>query len=147
MRFKTVVLIALAVALLGIALSLSWPNGYMTSREIGCDKVDQLRAREICKSVSDSMEWTWMGHAIISPGWRLTSDGLRRVYCTEKIKESDLPTLESLKRASDWRLQTAAEDLIRIVTNIGGTGTEPDNSIFSPKNTDYILKDGCREFD
>jgi len=119
----------------------------MTSREIGCDKVDQLRAREICKSVSDSMEWTWMGHAIISPGWRLTSDGLRRVYCTEKIKESDLPTLESLKRASDWRLQTAAEDLIRIVTNIGGTGTEPDNSIFSPKNTDYILKDGCREFD
>ena len=36
---------------------------------------------------------------------------------------------------------------MRLVTNIGGKGSEPENSIFNPKNPDYILKAGCRESD
>lgn len=79
-----------------------------------------------------------MGHAIISPGWRVTWTGLRRVYCREKISAADVEVLKALARGSDWRLQDGAEDLIRLVL-----GTDPDNSIFSPKNPAYILKDGC----
>jgi hypothetical protein len=50
------------------------------------------------------MEWTLMGHAIVSSGWRVTWAGLTRVYYQKKIDAADLPVLEDLKRGSDWRL-------------------------------------------
>jgi hypothetical protein len=119
--------------------ALCWPSGYMVSRDIGCGKTDG-RAREICQAISESMEWTWLGHAIISPGWRVTWNGVRGVYCREKLTAADLGALETLKRASDWRLQDGAEDLARLI----GGANEPANSIFNPKNPAYILKEGCR---
>lgn len=115
----------------------------MVSRDIGCAKVDSGRGKNICNNLSASMEWTWMGHAIISPGWRVTWDGLGRVYCHEKITAADIPVLESLKRGSDWRLEDGADDLIRLTMNSGGKGIEDENSIFNPKNASYILKGGC----
>jgi len=30
-----------------------------------------------------------------------------------------------------------------IVANLDGKGDEPENSIFNPKNSEYILKKGC----
>jgi hypothetical protein len=121
-----------------IVLAVCWPDKRMISRDIGCGNVAAGRSENICRALSDSLEWTWMGHAIISPGWRITWSGLRRVYCREKISAADVAALETLKRASDWRLQSGAEDLIRLVG-----GGEPENSIFNPKNPDYILKGGC----
>ena len=82
-----------------------------------------------------------MGHAIISPGWRVTWNALRRVYCREQISTADLPVLETLKIGSDWRLEDGASDLIRLVGS--SRANEPDNSIFNPTNPHYILKDGC----
>src|SRR5215471_15491388 len=97
---------ALAVAgVIALVLVMGWPDKRMISRDIGCANVTPGRANEICQALSDSMEWTWMGHAIISPGWRVTWNALRRVYCREGISASDLPTLEMLKQGSDWRLQ------------------------------------------
>jgi hypothetical protein len=80
------------------------------------------RGQEICRALSASMEWTWMGHAIISPGWRPTWRGLAHVWCALQISDADL---------------------IRITTNRGGFGDEPENSIFNPKTPAYLLKDGC----
>ena len=65
-----------------------------------------------------------MGHAIVSPGWRVTWSGLARVYCRENITTADLPVLEILKRGSDWRLVDGAEDLTRLTTNSTGKVTE-----------------------
>ena len=84
-----------------------------------------------------------MGHAIVSPGWRVTWSGLARVYCRENITTVDLPVLEVLKRGSDWRLADGAEDLTRLTTNNAGKVTESETSIFNPKNPDYILRNGC----
>lgn len=139
-------LTALATAgLVFLVLAACWPSGYMTSRDIGCARAPTVRGRQICMALSDSMQWTWAGHAIISPGWRVTWDGLARVYCGQHITAADLPDLEALRaRALDWRLETGAGDLARIVKNIDGTGGEPVNSIFNPKNPSYILKGGCR---
>jgi hypothetical protein len=89
------------------------------------------------------MEWTWTGHAIISPGWRVTWNALRRLYCREKINRTDLTALETMKRDSDWRLEDGADELIRLVGGSGGASTEPENSIFNPANPHYVLKDGC----
>jgi hypothetical protein len=121
---RTAVLLALfAAALIASVLILCWPSGYMASRDIGCGKVNSERGKNICNALSASMEWTWMGHAIISPGWRVTWTGLGHVYCREKITDADLPVLEMLIRGPDWRLK--------------------DGAIFNPENLDYILKNGC----
>jgi hypothetical protein len=138
------VLFALFVAgLIALVLALCWPSGNMTSRDIGCAKVHSGRGSDICNALSASMEWTWMGHSIVSPGWRMTWAGLSRVYCREKITAADLAILEALKRASDWRLRDGADDLIRLVSSSRGNGNEPENSIFNPNHPDYILKNGC----
>ena len=134
-------LLIASFAALGVALC--WPSGNMISRDIGCARADLGRTRAICTALSNSMEWTWLGHAIVSPGWRITWPGLRQVYCREKITAADTAALEALKHGSDWRLQDGADNLLRLVAGSGGNETEPQNSIFNPANPDYILRNGC----
>jgi hypothetical protein len=69
----------LAAGLPALVLALWWPSGYMMSRDSGCTEVRLARGKEICRALSDSMEWNWSGHAIISPGWRVTWQGVRHV--------------------------------------------------------------------
>lgn len=117
----------------------------MLSRDLGCSNVAPGREQEICRSISDSMQWTWFGHAIISPGWRPTFDSIRDVYCRRQVTTADLPVLESLRQGMpDWRRESAAENLQRILKNLDGSADEPENSIFHPKNPSYILRNGCR---
>jgi hypothetical protein len=144
MRRPLVAIPALLVAcVIALVLVIGWPDKKMISRDIGCANVTLGRGQEICHALSDSMEWTWLGHAIISPGWRVTWNALRRVYCREKISAADLTALETMKTGSDWRLQDGADGLIRLVGSSGGPANESESSIFNPTNPDYILKDGC----
>lgn len=109
-------------------------------KDIGCSKATPGREQQICRAISDSMEWTWMGHAIISPGWRVTWSSLRRVYCRQKLGAADLPALQALKKGSrDWRLESAADNLTRLLSPTN----EPETSIFNPTNSQYILRQGC----
>lgn len=130
------------VGVISLVLMMGWPDKKMISRDIGCANVAAGRGREICQALSDSMEWTWMGHAIISPGWRVTWNALRRVYCREQLSAADLPALEAMKSGPDWRLEDGANDLIRLIGS-RGPAKESENSIFNPTNPQYILKDGC----
>src|SRR5258708_30044427 len=141
---RSIAMPALVVAgLIALVVAMAWPDKKMISRDIGCAGVAPARGKEICDALSDSMEWTWMGHAIISPGWRVTWSALRRVYCREKIGGTDLTALETMKRGSDWRLQDGADELIRLVGSSGGAANEPENTIFNPTNPHYVLRDGC----
>jgi len=127
-----------------LLLVMIWPDKRMVSRDIGCANVSSERGKEICQALSDSMEWTWMGHAIISPGWRVTWKSLRRVYCQEKPSAADLAVLERLKQGSDWRLQDGADGLLRLVRSDSDPTYESENTIFNPTNAQYILKGGCK---
>lgn len=141
LRWLTILIIGTFATLV---IAICWPDKQMISRDIGCTKIASTRGREICNAISASMEWTWMGHAIVSPGWRTTWPGIAKVYCREHITASDLPILASFKEGLyDWRLTSGAEELAAIVVNADGRGNEPENSIFNPKNSSYILKDGC----
>jgi hypothetical protein len=138
-----IILVVLGAGLL-VLMAAVWPRNYMGSRDIGCANAQPGRSREICRALSDSMEWTWMGHAIISPGWRITWDGLARVWCAKHIPDADLPVLESLRHVSrDWRLESAADDLIHIAEARAGRVNLDGNSVFNPNNPSYILKGGC----
>jgi len=143
MQRRIAISVLLAAILVAGALAIVWPDRKMISRDIGCATVSPERAKIICQDLSESMEWTWMGHAIISPGWRVTWNGLRQVYCRQRPDAADLPALEYLKRGSDWRLQDGADGLIRLVGSTSGPAHESENSIFNPANPQYILKGGC----
>jgi hypothetical protein len=131
------------ITLLALAAALCWPSDYMMSKDIGCAKAKTARGKEICAALSESMEWTWMGHAIVSPGWRVTSDGLRQTYCRTHVTAADIPALKELAKSTDWRLESSAGNLITLIENANGKGPEPENSIFHPKNAEYVLKGGC----
>jgi hypothetical protein len=122
--------------------SVSSAETHMHGRDIGCTKADSGRARVICEAIAASMEWTWLGHAVISPGYRPTFDSARKVYCHLKINKDDVAILQKLKTdgvAGDWRLESGANDLLQLVDN----NKVNDGSVFSPQNPNYILKDGC----
>jgi hypothetical protein len=59
------------------------------SKNLHCERYELARSQEICRALEREMEWTWMGHAIIAPGWRVTWGSLRRVFCTLHIDSRD----------------------------------------------------------
>jgi hypothetical protein len=95
-RSRIVLRLFVAALVLGPLIALTWPSGYMVSRDIGCARASDARGRAICDSLASSMQWTWLGHAIISPGWRVTWPGLRDVYCRKHLESADVPILERL---------------------------------------------------
>jgi hypothetical protein len=145
---------SIGVAALLFALLLpemSYARDYsLYGRDIGCAEITPARPRQICEAIAASLTWQWMGHAIVAPGYKPSFEGVRKVYCELKIGKDDMEALKRLKqydpkrkRLPDWRLESGADMLLRIVANLDGRGDEPENSIFNPKNAEYILKKGC----
>jgi len=119
-------------------------------RDIGCAEVAPGRSRQICEAISTSLTWQWMGHATVAPGYKPSFNGIRHVYCELKIGKGDVKELQKLKQYDparrwlpDWRLESGADMLLRIVANLDSTDDGSVSSIFSPKNSSYILKTGC----
>lgn len=116
----------------------------MLSKDIGCGSIQEPRGVEVCKAFSSNMEFTLLGHATLSPGWRIGFEAIAKVYCDQKIVSADIPLLKSMnKNTGDWRLESATASLVLILQNLDGKGDEPITSIYNPKNSDYILKQGC----
>ena len=122
----------------------------LSSRDIGCAEVAPGRLRQICDAVSASLTWQWMGHATVAPGYKPSFNGIRNVYCKLKIGKDDVKSLQILKQYDprrkwlpEWRLEFGADMLLRIVANLDNADHEPVSSIFNPKNSSYILKNGC----
>jgi len=121
-----------------------WPQGNMGSPNLQCASILDARAQIICRRLEQEMQWTWMGHAIISPGWRVSFESVRRTYCAEKIGPKDIASLDALRQSTkDWRAESGAEFLLRLVRNKDGGGNEDITSIFNPANPYFILKNGC----
>ena len=139
--------IGVSVRLFGaIAVAHDTSHGQMkiTSRDLGCAAVSDIRGGVICRRLQREMQWTWTGHAIISPGWRVTFQSVVRTYCGEKVGYKDVRSLEALRQSSrDWRTESGADFLLRLVRNIDGSAHEDVNSIFNASNPSYILKGGC----
>ena len=141
-----------AVLLLASPLpEMSYAKDYSAySRDIGCAEVAAGRSRQICERIAASLTWQWMGHATIAPGYKPSFEGIRKVYCELKIGKDDVEALQGLTKYDpkrrwlpDWRLESGADMLLRIVANLNGSGDDPENSIFNPRNSAYILRNGC----
>lgn len=107
------------------------------------------RAAEICKAIAKNLGWEWLGHATVAPGFKPNFAGIGKTYCQTKLTNDDLPTLQELKnyaprgKTPDWRLESTADMLTRLINNLEGKGDEPKNSVFHPQNPHYILKESC----
>ena len=127
--------------LLGVVVYGLLPEPGMGSRDLGCDQ-QFGRAQKICRRLEREMQWTWMGHAVISPGWRVTFESVARTCCAERVGPEDIPALQILRqKTKDWRAESGADSLIRLVQN--RDGGENITSIFNPANPSFILKEGC----
>ena len=134
--FSIPILLLLCVVVYGLL-----PEPGMGSRDLGCDQ-QPGRVQEICRRLEREMQWTWMGHAVISPGWRVTFESVARTYCAERVSPEDVQTLQNLRQTTkNWRAESGADSLIRLVRN--RDGGENNTSIFNPANPSFILKEGC----
>jgi len=115
----------------------------MGSRDLGCGDVQDTRAAQICRAVSAAMEWTWEGHAIISPGWRPTWHALRHVTCAERIGPTDRAALTGLTKARDWRLEYAGENLLRLLDEREERERGSGDSVVNPTDDTYVLRWRC----
>src|SRR4029077_17521477 len=63
-------------------------------RNLSCPpRVSAPRARQICEALEREMEWTWSGHAIIAPSFRVTFATVKKVYCVLSVAAHDTPSL------------------------------------------------------
>lgn len=66
-----------------------------------CNQEATQRARAICHSLEQEMQWEWLGHAIVSPGYRVGFESVRKTYCRLPILAEDTATLVALA-TSHW---------------------------------------------
>lgn len=118
----------------------------MYSRQLGCE-LQAEQDREFCAQIEKEQEWTWAGHAGLSPGWRVTPKTICILTYRYKLSEADLPQLERMRKVNghdiDWRLEFGLGGLIRVIKNRNGATPEDAGSIYDPANANYILKDSC----
>ncbi len=133
-----------ALGLMLVLFVLVFTRSPLRGHELACAAFASPHEQKVCKTLSDTMEWEWFGHAIVAPGWRVTWNSVRLTFCDLKLSSSDLLALEAMDRvllsspAADWRLAFGVSGLIRLLR----PESDPA-SIFNPDNPSYILKDGC----
>ena len=76
------------------------------TRNLGCQEQTSGRAKVICHALAEALEWRWTGHAIISPGFRISFDGLRHVYCSLPITYRDTELLVDMAFHAESRSGT-----------------------------------------
>ncbi|MDH3702613.1 MAG: hypothetical protein OEU46_14995 [Alphaproteobacteria bacterium] len=95
------------IAVILVVLFSSAPAaGSLYSRDLDCETQGSPRARDICTAVEHGLEWTWKGHAIISPSFRATTKTTAGVFCTLTIGPNDTPTLVQMALDTNYRKNT-----------------------------------------
>jgi hypothetical protein len=78
-----------------LALSFSSPAlaASLYRRNLSCKDWTATRSNEICRMLEWEMEWTWTGHAVFSPSFRVTFENVRKTYCAISVSSQDTAAL------------------------------------------------------
>jgi hypothetical protein len=94
-----------------LAVANAYALDSLYSRNLSCSRFSAARERQICEALQREMEWTWTGHAIVSPSFRVTFGTARRVYCALSLSGEDTATLVNmivaLERKPDGAMASA----------------------------------------
>ena len=90
---------------LGAALIVlvGWAGLWLADdREADCGAYGIKRAAAICRALSDNMQFEWLGHAIIAPGYKVTFETVRRpiVVCGTGVSNVRIMGETKLRRTS-----------------------------------------------
>ena len=92
----------------------------------------------VCRSNLD-MKGAWLGHAIVSPGWRVTFRTVREVYCGLVFGASDVPAIDNLRKSEPiGGCKTAHKSYL-----VAHGASQPPASILNPSDPQDLLKHGC----
>ena len=118
-------------------------------RSLGCERT-QGRAQVICEAIEATQQPRWTGNDTRRPLYRLSTQGLKSVYCSLELDAADAPALTSLMAQSaasgalkGERLRLAADLLRRLVLVKAGRLTEGAGSVLHPDSSDYVLREPC----
>jgi len=121
----------LSLVVLPILALVVWLTPLFYERDMDCSTVGDARGKEICRAISEHLEFTCCGHAIISPGYRPTTSGIARTWCALNLTLEDKDMLITLSQSRDWRLESAAGSLLEMLTGRSRYGgTELSEMIF-----------------
>ena len=96
---------------LGLAgLFVVYSDGLLR-RDLACGQLSAGRGQEICRLVARNMDWTWTGHAIVSPSFRVGFAGARRTFCQAPITPEDTGDLIGIVLANYTRSGMVASQL------------------------------------
>ena len=74
----------------------------MYTRNLACENQSSVRAKEVCRALEPALEWTWLGHAIVSPSYRMKTERVVNVYCSLPITADDIPALVDMAIVSQF---------------------------------------------
>ena len=115
--------------------------GGAQTRDLGCERENVPRAREICVAVADNLKLGWGGeNASFAPVYTLGSRDLARLYCDLRIAPSDGDLLVAMQTsAREPRLSEAARELHHLLfPSEAMAGTR-----YHPSHPRYVLRGGC----
>src|SRR6476661_5594946 len=101
-----------------LAVANAYALDSLYSRNLSCSRFSAARERQICEALEREMEWTWTGHAIIAPSFRVTFVTVKKVYCVLLISAQDTPSpvrmvVQTERKTdgtmADMQLKTAAD--------------------------------------
>lgn len=84
-------------------LSIPASSDSLYTRNLHCEQQPSKRSKEICHALEHALEWTWTGHNIISPSFRLSFKGIRHAYCTLPITTKDIESLVEMALNSEGK--------------------------------------------
>ena len=92
-----------------LILSFSSPalGASLYSRNLSCKDWTATRGNEICRMLEREMEWTWTGHAMFSPSFRVTFETVRKTYCAISISGQDTAALVDMVVAMERRADSS----------------------------------------
>lgn len=73
------------------------------TRHLACEEQFTGRSREICQALEHALEWTWTGHAIFSPSYRIKTEGILRAYCSLPVTNKDTEILIDMYFNSEYK--------------------------------------------
>ncbi len=109
------------------------------TRNLACATQKTPDAAGICKLLETHMEFQWLGHGTLAPGYRVTFASIRKTWCARSFSPADVPVLLQMEQSADWRLQMGTSALRTLVEKT----PQPASSVYNPENPDYILRLGC----
>lgn len=128
-----------SLAIMGLLLCAPPAEASDMPKNLACGMQTMPDAIAICRLLEANMEFEWLGHATVAPGYRVTFATVRKVWCARRFSAADVPALVQLETSTDWRLAIGAKTL-HILTE---KTPHPPNSIYHPDNPQYILRQGC----